>query len=74
MGSSKHLSFCPDMSGLQRAGEYGRGALLCSIGDILDWCASISRSTRCRAQKVYLLASVGSELVNGVTLVGDGGG
>lgn len=47
---------------------------MCCIGDSFDWCASIFRSTRCRAHRVDGQALLDLAQGNEVSLVGDGGG
>ena len=73
IGSSGHSIFIPETLSL-RAGENGPKGSLCCIGDSLALCASIFRSTRSKRQEVDGQASSGSARINGLHLVGDGGG
>lgn len=72
--SSGHSSFILETLSLIRVGGYEpRGFVRC-IGDSVAWWALIFRSTRRRAQEVDGQASLSSVQVNGVYLIGDGGG
>lgn len=72
--SSGQSSFIRETLSLIRVGRYEPNGCVCCIDDSVAWWASIFRSTRNRAQEVDGQASFTSVQVNGVYLVGDGGG